>query len=47
MSRRGKFLAGSLVIVAPIACLSWSGVSRSVTYFVTPGELPAAPAPIF
>jgi cytochrome c-type biogenesis protein CcmE len=45
MSRRGKFLAGGLVIVAAIAYLIWSGVSQSVVYFVTPSELLAAPAP--
>ena len=30
MSRRGKFVAGGLVIVAAIAYLIWSGVSQSV-----------------
>jgi cytochrome c-type biogenesis protein CcmE len=45
MSRRGKFLAGGLVIVAAIAYLIWSGVSQSVVYFVTPSELLAAPVP--
>jgi cytochrome c-type biogenesis protein CcmE len=45
MSRRGKFLAGGVVIVAAIAYLIWSGVSQSVVYFVTPSELLAAPAP--
>jgi cytochrome c-type biogenesis protein CcmE len=43
MSRRGKFVAGGLVIVAAIAYLIWSGVSQSVVYFVTPSELLAAP----
>lgn len=43
MSRRGKFLAGGLVIVAAIAYLIWAGVSQSVVYFVTPSELLAAP----
>ena len=45
MSRRGKFVAGGLVIVAAIADLIWSGVSQSVVYFVTPSELLAAPVP--
>jgi cytochrome c-type biogenesis protein CcmE len=45
MSRRGKFVAGGLVIAAAIAYLIWSGVSQSVVYFVTPSELLAAPAP--
>ena len=45
MSRRGKFIAGGLVIVAAIAYLIWSGVSQSVVYFVTPSELLAAPVP--
>ena len=45
MSRRGKFVAGGLVIVAAIAYLIWAGVSQSVVYFVTPSELLAAPVP--
>jgi len=45
MSRRGKFIAGGLVIVAAIAYLIWAGVSQSVVYFVTPTELLAAPVP--
>jgi cytochrome c-type biogenesis protein CcmE len=45
MSRRGKFIAGGLVIVTAIAYLIWSGVSQSVVYFVTPTELLAAPVP--
>jgi len=45
MSRRGRFVAGGLVIVAAIAYLIWSGVSQSVVYFVTPSELLAAPVP--
>jgi cytochrome c-type biogenesis protein CcmE len=45
MSRRRRFLAGGLVIVAAIAYLIWSGVSQSVVYFVTPSELLAAPVP--
>ena len=45
MSRRGKFVAGGLVIVGAIAYLIWAGVSQSVVYFVTPSELLAAPTP--
>ena len=45
MSRRRKFIAGGLVIVAAIAWLIWAGVSQSVVYFVTPSELLAAPVP--
>jgi len=45
MSRRRKFIAGGLVIVAAIAWLIWAGVSQSVVYFVTPSELLAAPIP--
>jgi cytochrome c-type biogenesis protein CcmE len=41
--RRGRFIAGGLVIVAAIAYLIWAGVSQSVVYFVTPSELLAAP----
>jgi cytochrome c-type biogenesis protein CcmE len=43
MNRRGKFIAGGLIIVAAIAYLIWAGVSQSVVYFVTPSELLAAP----
>ena len=45
MSRRGRFVAGGLVIAAAIAYLIYSGVSQSVVYFVTPSELLAAPVP--
>jgi len=45
MSRRHKFIAGGLVIIAAIAWLIWAGVSQSVVYFVTPSELLAAPVP--
>jgi cytochrome c-type biogenesis protein CcmE len=45
MNRRGKFVAGALVIAAAIAYLIWAGVSQSVVYFVTPSELLAAPVP--
>lgn len=45
MSRRGKFIAGGLVILAALAYLVYAGVSQSVVYFVTPSELRAAPVP--
>ena len=45
MSRRGRFVAGGLVITAAIAYLIWAGVSQSLVYFVTPSELLAAPVP--
>lgn len=45
MTRRGRFVAGGLVIAAAIVYLIWSGVTQSVVYFVTPSELLAAPAP--
>jgi cytochrome c-type biogenesis protein CcmE len=45
MSRKGKFVAGGLIIVAAIAYLIWAGVSQSVVYFVTPSELLASPVP--
>ena len=43
MTRKRKFLAGGLVIVAALAYLIYAGVSQSVVYFVTPSELGAAP----
>ena len=43
MSRRVKFIAGGLVIAAALGYLVFTGVSRSVVYFVTPSELGAAP----
>ena len=45
MSRRIKFIAGGLVIAAALGYLVFTGVSRSVVYFVTPSELGAAPVP--
>ena len=45
MSRRGKFIAGGLVILAALGYLVYAGVSQSVVYFVTPSELQAAPVP--
>ena len=45
MSRRGKFIAGGLVIAAALGYLIFTGVSRSVVYFVTPSELMAEVRP--
>ena len=41
MSRRGKLLAGSAVILAVLAGLVLTGIRQSVVYFVTPTELRA------
>ncbi|MBI4561759.1 MAG: cytochrome c maturation protein CcmE [Candidatus Rokubacteria bacterium] len=43
MSRRGRFIAGGVVIGAALAYLIYAGVSQSVVYFVTPSELKAQP----
>ena len=43
MRRHTKFIAGGLVIVAALGYLVYAGVNQSVVYFVTPGELQAAP----
>ena len=43
MNRKAKFVAGGLVIVAALGYLVYAGVSQSSVYFVTPGELQAAP----
>jgi len=43
MSRRARFAAGGAIVLAAIGYLIYSGVSQSVVYFVTPGELLAAP----
>ncbi len=43
MTRRVKFVAGGLVILAALGYLVFAGVSQSVVYFVTPSELSAAP----
>lgn len=43
MSRKTRFVAGGLVILAAIGYLVYAGVSQSVVYFVTPSELQAAP----
>ena len=45
MSRKRKFVAGGLVIVAALAYLVYAGVSQSMVYFVTPSELRATPVP--
>ena len=45
MSRRGKFLAGGLVIGGALGYLIYAGVSQSVVYFVTPSELKAQAVP--
>ena len=45
MRRRAKFIAGGLVIAVALGYLVFTGVSRSVVYFVTPSELSAAPTP--
>jgi cytochrome c-type biogenesis protein CcmE len=43
MRRRGKFLAGGLVIALALGYLIYAGVTQSAVYFVTPAELRAAP----
>src|SRR5262245_66588919 len=43
MTGKRKVIAGGLVIAAALGYLVYSGVSRSVVYFVTPSELQAAP----
>ena len=43
MTRRVKFVAGGLVILAALGYLVYAGVSQSVVYFVTPSELSATP----
>jgi cytochrome c-type biogenesis protein CcmE len=43
VTRKTKFIAGGLVIVAALACLVYAGVSQSVVYFKTPTELQADP----
>ena len=43
MSRRARFALGGAIVVAAIGYLIYAGVSQSVVYFVTPGELLAAP----
>jgi cytochrome c-type biogenesis protein CcmE len=43
VTRKRKFLAGGLVIVAALAYLIYAGASQAMVYFVTPSELGAAP----
>ncbi len=43
MTRKAKFIAGGVVILAALGYLVYAGVSQSVVYFVTPSELSAAP----
>jgi cytochrome c-type biogenesis protein CcmE len=38
-----KFVAGGAVIAAALAYMIYAGVTQSAVYFVTPGELRAAP----
>ena len=45
MNRQRKFLAGGVVIAAALAYMIYAGVTQSAVYFVTPGELQAAPVP--
>ncbi len=45
MNRRGKFLAGGVVIAAALGYMIYAGVTQSAVYFVTPAELQAAPVP--
>src|SRR5436190_1048644 len=45
VSRRTKFLAGGGVIALALAYMIYAGVTQSAVYFVTPGELQAAPVP--
>jgi cytochrome c-type biogenesis protein CcmE len=43
MKGKKKFIGGGVVILAALGYLVYAGVSQSVVYFVTPGELAAAP----
>src|SRR5262245_1453741 len=43
MKIKRKFVVGGVVILAALGYLVYAGVSQSVVYFVTPGELAAAP----
>jgi cytochrome c-type biogenesis protein CcmE len=45
VTRRAKFVAGGLVIAGALGYITYSGVTQSVVYFVTPSELQAAPVP--
>ena len=43
MRGHAKFVAGGLIIAAALGYLIYAGVMQSAVYFVTPGELQAAP----
>jgi cytochrome c-type biogenesis protein CcmE len=43
MKRHGKFLVGGAIIAVALGYLIYAGVTQSAVYFVTPGELQAAP----
>jgi cytochrome c-type biogenesis protein CcmE len=45
MNRRGKFIAGGVVIALALAYMIYAGVTQSIVYFVTPSELQASPVP--
>lgn len=42
MSRKAKFVAGGVVILAALAYMIYAGVTQSAVYFVTPSELRTA-----
>jgi cytochrome c-type biogenesis protein CcmE len=43
MRRHRKFLVGGVIIALALGYLVYAGVTQSAVYFVTPGELQAAP----
>lgn len=43
MTRRARFAAGGVLVAAAFGYMVYAGVSQSSVYFVTPGELAAAP----
>jgi cytochrome c-type biogenesis protein CcmE len=43
MTRRARFTAGGAIVLAAFGYMVYAGVSQSSVYFVTPGELAAAP----
>ncbi|PYM90861.1 MAG: hypothetical protein DME04_20945 [Candidatus Rokuibacteriota bacterium] len=45
MNRHRKFIVGGAVIACALAYMIYAGVTQSAVYFVTPGELRAAPVP--